>query len=178
MIVVGVDPGARNTGIAVIDYTVLRPGVPKLIASTTISRPDDGYRIEAVPRAYLQVVLGSVLEAVVDHGAAGIGCEGIHSPTGHAKGRGGHIINPGPLLATAQVVGAIIGRMWRVPCYRIEPLGNGHLFPLHVYPDPIGTRGKGNDKRQHERSAFDVALSAAPLIVRERNTGRTEEARA
>ena len=54
MIVLGVDPGARSTGLALIDY---RPGVmPTLLASTTVTRARDDSPIEAPPTEYLDAI--------------------------------------------------------------------------------------------------------------------------
>lgn len=157
MIVLGVDPGARNTGLAVIDAATFNAGPPPLLASYTVTRPADDRPIEAIPRSYLASVNAAIVAALNDFDVKLIGVEGVTRPTGFSKGRV-HTLDPGPIIGTALVLGAIIGRTWSVPVYRIPPKGNGHLFPLARYPEPIATKGKGHDKRRHERSAYDVAV--------------------
>ena len=73
-------------------------------------------------------------------------------------------LNPAAIIGTAVVLGHVLG--WDHPTatlVRVAPLGNGRLFPLTAYPGPLATNGKGTDARRHERSAFDVAVSAAAL---------------
>lgn len=169
MRLVGIDPGGRDTGVAVIEWTPLAPGVPELIASYTVHRAVDGGELAEVPRSYLVDVQSAISSAIHDYGAVGGGLEGIVKPNPHVNRRNGRsVIDPSGLLATATVVGAIMGRGWSIPIYRVRPRHNGQLFPLNRYPDPIGTRGKGHDKRRHERSAYDVAVTAGPLLASDR----------
>jgi hypothetical protein len=157
VIVVGVDPGARSTGIAVIRTEPVEKGPPVLLRSTTVVRPADAYAIEAIPRSYLHDVMAAIIDAVTTLEVDRIAVEAVTRPTGFSRGRQ-HSIDPGPLLGTALVLGAILGRQWSVPVYRVTPRGNGRLFPLNAYPATIATTGKGHDKRRHERSAYDVAV--------------------
>lgn len=159
-VIVGVDPGAKETGIAVVDWTFLTAGPPTLLASTTVVRVDDEPLI-APSRAYLHDVRAAVLGALVDYAGEGLGVEGLVRPKGQVR-----IIDPSALVATAQVLGAVLGSTYRHPVVSVAPARNGHLFPLHVYPAPIGTRGKGHDKRRHERSAYDVAVTASNELAR------------
>ena len=183
MIVIGVDPGGRDTGLVVIDdappVTRERPaGTIELRWHGTITRPDDGRPIEVVPRSYLLDVLSTVNDLVrsVDRPSGpvvAIAVEGVVSPTGHAAGRKGHLIKPDGLLATAQVLGAILGRSWSVPVVRVPPGNNGRSLPWTAYPVPIRAKSPaGADNRRHMRSAYDVALLARQTLALEQRTAR------
>jgi hypothetical protein len=178
VIVVGVDPGARDTGLVLIDTAPPTPGhMPRLIGHVTIH--NDGPSIGeggaiTVPRTYLAAVLGSILDAIHDDRApmpvALIAVEGLRRPSWHVQrgsssGRGGAAADPSAVVATGIVLGAVLGRQWTVPIVEVDPRGNGRAYPLDRYPAAIATKGKGNDKRRHERSAYDVA-AAGPLAYR------------
>lgn len=159
MIVLGIDPGGRWTGLAVVDLTILT-SVPPLLASFTVIRPDRGDPMTQVPRYYLDDVVSCAVDAVNRFDVDLIGVEGVNKPGGHAKGRRGHIIDPGPIIATGIVFGAVFGRRYACPCHAVSPGRNGSQIPLNRYPAPLAVTGKGNDKRRHERSAYDVAIGA------------------
>jgi hypothetical protein len=156
MIVVGVDPGAKWTGISVVGLGDL---YPYLLASTTITRPQDGRELLDVPRSYLLDVNAAILAGVRDHDAQRIAVETVKRPAWRVKGKV-KPLDPTAIMATALVLGSILGRSWPVELVRIPPRANGRLLPLNRYPKPLATDGVGQDKRRHERSAFDVALSA------------------
>lgn len=188
MIVIGVDPGGRDTGLVVIDdappVTRDRPaGAIDLLESLTIRRADSaaGTPIEAVPRTYLLDVMSAVRDLLQIHvgdarrgtSHALIAVEGVVKPTGHAGGRRGHLIDPAGLLATAQVLGAILARAWSVPVVRVPPGGNGSALPWTAYPEQIRAKSPlGKDNRRHMRSAYDVALLARQTLTLERRTAR------
>lgn len=179
MIVVGVDPGSRDTGIAVVDVgPTIAYTVPTLLASFTVHRPDDGSDLLEVPSGYLQDVNAAILSALRPGGhpvssrlaelipgrppAELIAVERVTRPSwqvrrGSTSGRGGAAADPTGIMATAIVLGAILGRAWTVPLVAVAPKGNGKLLPLTAYPEPLATNGKGHDKRRHERAAYDVA---------------------
>lgn len=188
-VVVGVDPGGRHTGIAVIDTTaeptrpvrgiddVWRTPIPALLSSTTVARPDvEGEPLTYVPAAYLHDVNAAILEAVRApesvRGWAGdvdlIAVERVETPKGFAGGKR-HTIDPAGLIAASIVLGAVLGRSWGIPVVAVRAGGNGHALPLDRYPAPLATAGKGHDRRRHERSAYDVAVRAAstpPALLR------------
>lgn len=166
MIVVGVDPGSRDTGIAVVEDLEQFGELPRLLASVTVHRGDDGPLIDP-PDAYLVDVNAAILDAVrtwtPGHRTVSLlAIEGISAPKGFAKGKK-HTLDPAPLIGTALVLGAVLGRSWPVPVVRIPPGDNGRRLPLRDYPGPLATRGKGYDKRRHERSAYDVASQGRVL---------------
>lgn len=171
MIVVGVDPGARSTGLAVID-TTRNAGMiatPFLAASITVERTDDRPLLE-VPAEYLLRVNAAVVDAVREFAGELVAVERVRRPSWHVargskSGRGGAAADPSAIMATGIVFGAIAGRAWTVPLVAIPPDGNGRVLPLDRYPVPLATTGKGNDKRRHERAAYDVA-TAGPQVAR------------
>jgi hypothetical protein len=170
MIVVGIDPGGRDTGIAVVDCSLGGTSTPPLLASLTVHRSDKG-RLEQPPRGYLLDVVGAVLIAVREHGAGMVAVEAVKKPNPHVKRKNGNsIIDPAAIMGTAVVFGAIFGRSWTIPVVAVQPGGNGTYLPLNRYPAPLGTTGMGNDKRRHERSAYDVAATA-PTTLRFTDAG-------
>lgn len=187
MIVVGVDPGARHTGIAVLDTTLANGpggyppagGVPHLLASTTVTRTDDGPLTEP-PAAYLLDVLAAIVEVVRDETRPfdGLGSvdliavEGVTAPHWHNRGKASPI-RPDAIIGTAIVYGAVLGRAWGIPLVTVPPGRNGHALPLTAYPAPLATTGRGQDKRRHERSAYDVAHRAATTPQALIRNGRT-----
>lgn len=156
LVVVGIDPGARATGIAVLERKTL--ATFDLLGSTAIVRPKiAGEEIIDVPEPYLLDVVAAAVEAVRTHGADLVAVEGIRRPSWRVAGRS-KPLDPSAIIGTAQVLGAIRGRSWGVPVVTVPPGRNGHLIPLNRYPEPLATNGKGSDKRRHERSAYDVAV--------------------
>lgn len=166
MIVLGVDPGGRDTGLAVVGDGI--PTHQSLLASRTVHRTGATRTLASVPRSYILDVMVATLELVNAAEPRLIAVEGVTRPKGHATGRSGHLIDPSGLLATAQILGAILGRAWSVPVVVIPPGGNGSFLPLARYPEPLATTGKGNDKRRHERSAYDVAMQGQAYARLER----------
>lgn len=173
MKILGIDPGAVSTGFAVIDdATSLRVDAgylttPALLDSATVLRdrtdPTDHDLVE-VPRAYLGSVLATALDLVRTHDVELIGVEGVKRPAWRHRGKV-KPTDPTAIIATAIVLGAILGRRWTIPIVRVVPAGNGRLLALTAYPLPLATKGKGHDARRHERSAYDVAASAK-LVAR------------
>jgi hypothetical protein len=155
VIVLGIDPGSRTTGLAVVDHELGKPS--PVLWSGTITNPGD---LLDMPEDYLRDVVASALYAVRQYDAERIGVELVKRPSWRVGGKV-KPLDPVPIMGTAIVLGAILGRAWTVPIERVQPRGNGHLLPLTRYPDPLATTGKGGDKRRHERSAYDVAVLAA-----------------
>lgn len=176
MIVLGIDPGGRWTGYAVIETgSSSRP--PELVESRTIIRPDRGDLMADVPREHLRDLLEVGLVMATEYAVDLVAVEGVTKPGGHATGRAGHIINPGPILATGIVYGALAGHPWEsdptaCPFVRIAPGRNGHLLPLTAYPGKLATTSKGGDKLRHERSAYDVAMMGPQAHAIDRRSPR------
>lgn len=176
MIVVGVDPGARETGLVVISAGIGRLGSEQLVASLTIRRDPGGDLLE-IPPAYLEDVIVAVSAAVREHDADLLAVESLRKPNAHHRGKL-KPIDPAGVMATAVVWGALVGRRYytadatAVQAVAVPPGRNGSL-PLAAYPEqlrPTRGLGRGADKLRHERSAFDVArrAPAAYAVARSR----------
>lgn len=103
------------------------------------------------------------VDAYLAEGTLRLAVEGVVTPNPHIR-----VTNPGPAIATAAVLGAIVTR-W--PWCTVVAVGQNGSGPPDAYPAAIakGTRGLGGPTA-HARSAFDVAL-------RERATASFHQAR-
>ena len=163
----GIDPGGRETGIAV------RRGDRLLAWAVTVRRGQD----TTPPADYVAAVAIDALAALADAGVAADdpalrvasedvrywpGRSGHHCPAC----RGTHVParNMTGVLGAAIVHGAILAR-W--PATVIVPPGQGH-GGLHglAYPEPIRPSGRGHDRARHARSAWDVTYHAETLAHR------------
>lgn len=166
--VLGIDPGARSTGLC-----VLSDG--EILAHQTVTSEGDIF--PAQRRYVLNVVstAASLYEAINVHSTYDIdlvAIETITRPSWHMKGRAA--VDPSALLATAEVLGAILGHAWPVDVIQVRPSKNGSR-PLGAYPDelisPAERRKKGWEHRigggqlRHARSAYDVARLASSKIA-------------
>lgn len=186
-VIVGVDPGARSTGVVVIDTAADdRHGnraLPRLLARCTVLR-DPAEPMLEVSDLYLGDVLGIIRDAT--NGALGrdaggldplrvdvIAVERVTAPTGFAGGKR-HTLDPAPIMATCVVLGAIIGRAWapaELVTVRAGARGQG---PAAAYPPELLDRGgrvAPAGKRRHERSAYDVARAAPARLALARRLG-------
>lgn len=171
MIVLGIDPGGRWTGFAVIDTAHNHAGphggpliaTPDLVASSTVERDPEGTMTQ-VPRGYLLDVVATARELVQLYSVDLVSVERVTPPNWHHRGKA-KPVRPDAIIATGVVFGAVFGREYGVPIVAVPNVANGRSLPLDRYPTPIATAGKGNDKRRHERSAYDVALRG-PHAVR------------
>jgi hypothetical protein len=145
MIVVGIDPGGKHSGIVLRDRD-------QLLGCSTIHWGTNGrhdYHEAIVDKISLYAAQADL-----------VAVEDIVAPTGFSRGRDGHIIQPGGLLETAVVVGIVLGR-WPQTIV-VAPHGNGSGPPAG-YPEklrPTRGQGKGFDALRHVRSAWDVAGAA------------------
>jgi hypothetical protein len=181
MIILGIDPGAVSTGLALMDAVVR--GKPRLLGSATVTRSDRGYRdlgaLLPVSDGYLEDVqmaadaLGALV-ASIEY----VAVEGVVRPTWAGGLRGRAAANPEPLLATAVVLGYVKAcfppGLISPTLVEVRPGGNGG-GPLGSYPEALvsdreksapawQTRVGGEQaKLRHERSAWDVALVASRL---------------
>lgn len=161
-IVLGIDPGAVDTALTVIDDSIqdLRACMR---GAFTINRGDkvvDPLGNITVNRRYLLNVNASILDAVRRWDVEAIAYEGLKKPKGFKGGRL-DFIDPASLAAIGYVIGGITAREWPVELVNVPPGGNGSNLFWNLYPAPIrmaSATSKGADKHRHERSAFDVAL--------------------
>lgn len=178
MIVIGIDPGGQDSGIVVVDATDRRR--PKLLHHTTVVRDDTPGGAPLIDLVWLRK-LDDVLIGLVDTYLPDlVGIEYVVAPTGHARGRAGHIIAPGPLITTATVASwlANTASAYDVDVALVEP-GSNDQGPHQIFPKPLhdprgackqGTRdvacvqrtciARGGTQR-HVRAAWTVAHDAA-----------------
>lgn len=150
MIVEGIDPGNRWTGVIVRDRQ-------ELLAAVIVHRTSDG----ALPdRAYVDEVLDAVEELRLRWDVDRIAVEGVVEPHGRDPEGTARIMAPAGIIGTALVAGAVLGRY--PEALLVPPGGNGSL-PLRAYPSSLVGPGEvvGTGKRAHCRSAWDVAGHAA-----------------
>ncbi len=156
--VLGIDPGARYTGV------VLRDGDVVLHASTLV-RPDGvdpaGWARQVVDETRLLLFTGCPANT-------GVGVEGITEPKGFAHGRRAPI-DPAALLFAGTVFGALVAAYPQAVV--VPPGGNGSQHVTHYPPELVGVRpadlpgsGGGAHTRAHEQSAYDVAGKAARVL--------------
>lgn len=150
MITIGIDPGAKYTGVSV------RDGGECLLSSTYV-RPDD-----TMPISWAVEVAKMIQEDVINvFPDASIGIEGVTVPNAYNQGKLA-LNSPKHIIHTALVVGALAAL--HPNAVVIRPGKNGSQ-PLESYPEALrGRRPKelagsnnGAGTRNHERSAYDVA---------------------
>lgn len=151
---IGIDPGAKYTGIVVRDGDVV-------LHSSTVVNVDD-----LAPLEYARAVVAFVIkEVVLTNPDYPIGIEGISDPKGYNRGKRAPI-NPKYVMRMAAVAGALAAAFPNA--YTIPPKGNGSQH-ISQYPEVLkGRRPKdlpgsstGAGTRSHEQSAFDVAGKTA-----------------
>lgn len=159
--VIGIDPGARDTGIIA---KITGPDGTRVIGVTV----HNSGGLLPIPADYIRDVITEVdhLASLGDHVV--IGVESITRPNWHVgKGQGGGAAsNPEALLGAAMLLGAVVDQF---DCILIPPGGNGSR-PLGDYPPGLVSVGEqrrdgwetrvGSGKLRHQRSAWDVAAAA------------------
>jgi hypothetical protein len=157
MIVLGVDPGAKETGLVLV-----RDG--GLVGSSVVLRQ----------RCSLPVYLGDVLNAAETRWAGQplpfgrpdlVAVEDVTTPKYF---RGKPLLKPDYLIPLSAVMGAVIAwaRGCGMPCVLVPPGHNGQ-GPLSAYPSElVGARERsGGGILRHCRSAWDVALAGPGLLA-------------
>lgn len=162
VVVIGVDPGARATGI------VVRAG-QELLAHTVVERPADGDLPGGVTPAYLADVAAQARAYVATHRAAVVAVENVVEPNPHVnRRRGSAVINVAGILGAAVVLGHLHATFPGLVLVR--PARNGSQL-LAAYPAELVTaaeRRQGLNRPagdsaviRHARSAWDVAGTGA-----------------
>lgn len=188
MIVLGVDPGARSTGLAVVDSARRL-----VLLAHTITRDDSGPMLP-VPEDYLDEVVawvdGHVRECFCEIHPEGdlpaaVAVEGVGRPSWHMGGKV-KPIDPSAIIAAGVVMGAVYATaaLYGDLEVVIVPPGANGSKPLAAYPadlvSPAERRGRGWETRvgggllRHVRSAYDVAVQA-PLFVKRSQAWRDRE---
>ena len=140
-VVIGVDPGGRETGIVLVnrghlvDHEVITLKAPPKTWPT---------------REYLDAVVAAVRSRLDEFDADLVTLEGLKEPNPHLG-----MTSTRGLISTATVFGAV---QITFECEVVQPGGHG-LGPPGAYPEAIRipAGGKGNDKLRHCRSAYDIA---------------------
>lgn len=154
----GIDPGAKYTGVSVQDLST-----DELLLSSTYVKPDD-MPMFAWAHALGQLIDDDVLAFFPNRQ---IGIEGISAPRGFSNGKKSPI-NPKYVIFAAIVAGSLSQRY--PDCVIVPPGHNG--TSRSGYPDSLmGRRPKdlpgtalGAGTRNHERSAYDIAREI-PLLL-------------
>lgn len=158
IIAAGVDPGARYTGISVIDNN------GNILLSTTLVRP-----LEIDINTWARLVVDEVDTIISAFPYVVLGVEGTSDPKGFKGGKRA-AINPKDIIKTGIIVGGLI--LTYRDAVIIKPGGNGSA-PIEFYPDVLINRrpaelpgsNNGAGTRNHERSAYDVARKAMEHYV-------------
>jgi len=161
--VLGIDPGARATGLCVLSGD-------QIVAHQTITSEGELFPAE---RRYVLAVLEAGATLLQIHDVDLVAVETITRPSWHMKGRAA--VDPTALLATAEVLGAVLGVDWPVNVTQIRPNKNGSQ-PLGTYPGVLVSSGErrtagweariGGGQLRHARSAYDVARLASHELAR------------
>lgn len=155
-VAMGIDPGARYTGISIRDDR------GEVYLSSTYYRDDEDSGTQwALKCVDYVAALVAVLEVDV------MAVEGVVDPRGFHGGKKSPL-NPRDIIRTALVVGAI-SQAYRDSIIEVRPRKNGSIVDEGHYPDAIkgrrpkdlpGFRDPRAKVRDHERSAYDVAGAA------------------
>lgn len=157
--VLGIDPGATTA-------MVVRTG--DVLWATKVLDLDLARRLEVS----IDVVLFEARNLLETHAVEAVAVEGAVAPTAWHNGKV-RITDPGPIIGTAHLVGAIVGCL---AATIVAPASHGMKIPAGtpaaaarrmleaLYPpDLIGPRettGRSKNRRQHLRAAWDVAGTA------------------
>ena len=169
MIVLAVDPGSRNTGIVVREGETLRGWALEVRAGTQ--------RLPGGP--YMRQVIGSCLRLLraTDLDPAGDGyVVGVEGLAYWPEREGGRRRNQDHLYGTAMVLGAVLTR-WPTAVVVDSGRGVANYHP-QVYPEEIRppVNGKGKDRLNHVRAAWDHSHAAETLAKHDAAVRRQEEA--
>lgn len=160
-VTIGIDPGARYTGVAV------RDAEGNVLHASTIKRADATDPVDWAKES-VTFVKEDVLPFFPDHQ---VGIEKVTTPNPYMNGRR-TFLNPKDLISLALVVGAMAVSF--PDAVLVRPGKNGSQ-PLASYPDALRGRrpkdlpGRSDGSRDHQRSAYDVA-GVAEQLHREQKT--------
>lgn len=151
---IGIDPGARYTGVSVLD----EDGIP--LYSSTFKRPDD-----MPPITWAVLVTKLVKEEVISQWPdAFIGIEGVATPQAYNNGKL-NLMNPKHLIHLGFVVGSFANEFPQAVIVRPGKNGSGSSYPEALTGRrPKDLPGRAVGTRNHERSAYDVASKIKQLV--------------
>lgn len=143
--VLGIDPGARATGLCVLSGD-------QIVAHRTITSEGEIFPAE---RRYVLAVLeaGATLRQI--HDVDLVAVETITRPSWHMKGRAA--VDPTALLATAEVLGAVLGVTGPSTSPKSDPTKKtGHN---HSAPTPANSSHPQNDAKLDGKTESEAANS-------------------
>lgn len=153
MIVVGVDPGGRYTGLVVREHE-------RLLHAEVITRHADHDIADHDTILHWIELVTDRIGAALQPGFV-LAVEGVRKPNPHVRrGDGNSLTNPDGIIATAAVLGGIL-ILW--PAAVIAAPGGNGLGHLSGYPEGIRSGTRLGGPTAHARSAWDVAGQAAFL---------------
>jgi hypothetical protein len=162
MICIGIDPGARYTGVSVRNIAE-----DTILWSSTYVRPEDTEMVE-----WARTVAVMIQKDVIDQfPGAYVGIENITAPRGYSNGKLSPI-NPKYLIFAGIVLGAIA--MHIPDAFAVPPGKNGSSraeYPAVLNgrrPKDLPGSAKGAGTRNHEKSAYDVA-GEIPFLLGQKN---------
>jgi len=156
--IIGIDPGARYTGVVVRDGDAV-------LHSSTLVRPQEmisgtDWALSVIDQ--IAIILKDFPSSIP------VSVEGISDPKGFHQGKRA-AINPKDIIRAGIVLGAVVAAY---PKAIVVPPGNNGSMHYSNYPAAIigkrpadlpgSTQGAGT--RGHEQSAYDVAGKAARII--------------
>ena len=155
--VLGVDPGAKYTGICLRDGDWLG-------YSATLICPEGMDCVDWMHQCVAEIKFILLQHCPVDTKVA---VEGVSAPRGFKNGKAAPI-NPKYILFAGVVLGGVAAAFSALV---IPPGGNGSQHITHYHPDLVGRRPaslpgstNGAGTRDHEQSAWDVAGKAVPTL--------------
>lgn len=166
--VVGVDPGARSTGIVVVRGTDL------LHHQVVTSTSEQLLPVSGTYRRNVLSALGAAL--LTAHGQrcnSLVAIEGVVRPNWHMGGRAA--ADPTALIATAYMLGAttVYAHEMGFDTLYVRP-GKHGANPMACYPAPLVTDGErrtrgwqariGTSEMRHARSAYDITQTAISTL--------------
>lgn len=153
---VGIDPGAKYTGVCVRDGA-------KVLMSSTFVKPDE------TPTVFWAVQLVDIIkkEVIAEHPETHVGIEGISAPKGFAGGKKAPI-NPKYIINAGIVLGALAYGFPDAVIIKSGRNGSQDWYPEELEgrrPKTLPGTGVGAGTRNHERSAYDVAGEVPSYIA-------------
>lgn len=172
MIVIGIDPGGRYTGLVARRDNVLVEWEVIDRLSPRVHPPSDSARVDGI-----RAVCSLISSWEFDHFFAGPACVAIEDLVDPTPQMG--MMSVRGLLGTAEVIGAVLSRWPKA--VMVPPGGHGAVpdgltgplldaYMAEQYPAGlIGTRERGayQGRLRHCRSAWDVAGAALVQLRRE-----------
>lgn len=174
LVIAGIDPGGRFTALSVLVESSEDEAGVEVIYSGTFRRPDNSAPIDFVIEVSQQVD-NTLTDIMNDYHTSTllVGLEGVNAPKGFVGGKRASL-NPAGIIMTGIIAGGL--RVTFPEAVIVSPAGNGSQ-PIETYPEKLrGRRPKGlpggtAGTRNHERSAYDVAMKV--LHQSEARAGRT-----